>query len=67
MQPEGKLDLDKMAQRVQNLFKFERFYDQMVKQRLAITKCIIELADPLESYGLFKRRVKRNSMFEDMW
>lgn len=29
MQSKGELDLNKMAQRVSNLFKFKKFYDQM--------------------------------------
>lgn len=45
---EGEPDLDLMAQQVQKLFKFRKFYVQMdfgVEQRLAITKVIIKLAD----------------------
>lgn len=41
-----------MAQREQNLFRLENFYDQMdftPKQRLLITKAIIERTDPLEA------------------
>lgn len=29
MQPDGEPNLDKMAQRVQNLFKCKHFYNQM--------------------------------------
>lgn len=46
MQPEGELDLDKIAQHVQNLFKFMNFYDQMdfnAEQCLASSKAIVEL------------------------
>lgn len=44
-------DLNKMAQRAQNFFKFKYFYDQMdfnLQQRLAMTKSIIELPYPEE-------------------
>lgn len=52
-------NLDKMAERVQHLFKFNHFYDQMVfnmEQRLDISKSIIQLTDPSESCELVKRR-----------
>lgn len=48
MQLEGDPNVDKMAQQVQNLFKFSDFYDQMnfnPEQRSAMTKAIIKLSD----------------------
>lgn len=47
-QPKGKPYLDRMAQQMQNFFKFKNFYDQMDfsgHQRLAIRKAITELND----------------------
>lgn len=35
------------------------------KQRLAITKSIIELTDPSGNYGLVKRRLRKNDRFDD--
>lgn len=46
--PKFELDLDMMAQQVQNLFNFRNFYvlmDLTAEQRLAITKAIIEVTD----------------------
>lgn len=56
---EGELDLDRIAQQVQNLFKFRNFYDHMnfnAQQRLAITKAIIELIDSFGGSDLTQRR-----------
>lgn len=47
-QPKGEPDLDCLAQQVQNLLKFQNFYDRMdlsADQCLTITKAIIELTD----------------------
>lgn len=49
---EGEPDPDGMAQKVDNLFKFKKCYDQMdfnIEQRLAITKDIIKLIDPSDA------------------
>lgn len=64
MQTEGDSDL-KMAQQVKNLFKFKHQMDFNPKQKLAITKSIIEFTDLLESYDLFGNRSRRNNRFED--
>lgn len=67
-QPEDEPDLDQRALKVQELFKFKSFYDQMdfiSKQRLAITKAIVELTDSMESANLFERRLGKNNRFED--
>lgn len=61
MQTEGEPDLDKMAQRMQNLFKFIYFYDYMdfnPEERLAMTKSIIEVIDPSGKCGLVEIRSK---------
>lgn len=42
--PVGEPDLDMMAQRVHNLFKFKNFYDQM-KFSLKLCLAIIKLPD----------------------
>lgn len=68
MQSNGEPKLDKMALKVKSLFKFKHLYDQMdfnPDQRLAITKSIKELTDPLENHGLIKSRSRRNSKFKD--
>lgn len=59
MQFQGEPDLNKMAQWVQNLFKFKNLYDQMdfhLEQRLAIMKAIIELTDPPRNSNLVESR-----------
>lgn len=41
MRPEGESDLEKMDERVEHLFKFKIFYDQMdfsLEQRLVIAR-----------------------------
>lgn len=46
--PKGELDFDRMAQHVQNFFKFKNFYDQMdfnAHLCLVITEAIIQLTD----------------------
>lgn len=56
--PEVELELDRMAQQVQNLFKFRNFYNQMhldPDQGLA-SKVIIELTDLSGGFDLIKRR-----------
>lgn len=68
MQPDGKIDLDKMAQRVQGLFKLTKFYDHInftPEQRFAITKSTIELTDLSGSSSLAENRSSRKNMFED--
>lgn len=68
MQLEGESNLDKMAHRLQNVFKFRHVYDQIdfsPEQRLAITKAILKLANPSESCGLDEKRLKRSNRFED--
>lgn len=62
MQHEGEPDIDRIAQWVQNLFKFKHYYDQMdfsPKQRLAISKSIIQLTDPSGSYGFVENRPRK--------
>lgn len=61
-------DLDQKALKVQELFKFKSFYDQMdfsSKQRLATTKAILELTDSTEIVNFFERRIGKNIWFED--
>lgn len=58
VKPESEPKLNRMDQRVQNLFKFKQFYDQMdfnSNQRLAITKVIIELTGSSGGSGLAQR------------
>lgn len=67
-QSEEEVDLDQRALKVQELFKFKSFYDQIdfnFKQRLAITKAIMELTNPMENIILVEGRTKKNSRFED--
>lgn len=67
-QPEVEPDLDQRALKVQELFKFKSFYDQMdfsSKQRLAITKTIMELTESTESANLVEGRLEKNNRFED--
>lgn len=57
MQSQSEPDLDKMAQRVQSLVKFNHFYDHInfnPKQRLAIKKKVIELTNPSRAMALSK-------------
>lgn len=57
--PPKEPNLDRMAERVQNLFEFKQFYNQVdfsMEDRFSITKCIFELTDPSESYKLIKKR-----------
>lgn len=64
---EGVPDLNNMGERVQHLYKFKHFYDQMdfnPEQRLAITKSIIELTDPSESCDLVEGRSRCRSRFD---
>lgn len=59
MQPEGKPNPDRIAQLLQNLFRFINFYDQVdfsLEQRLSIIKAIIELTDPSGSPSLAENR-----------
>lgn len=63
-QPEVEQDLDQRTLKVQELFKFKSVYDQMdfnSKQRLAITKAILELKDSTESVNFVERRTRKNS------
>lgn len=65
---EAKPNLDKMVERVQHLFKFKHFFDQMgfsSEQRLAITKSIIELTYSSESSEMVQRRSRSNHRFND--
>lgn len=58
VKPESEPKLNRMDQRVQNLFKFKQFYDQMdfnSNQRLAITKVIIDLIGSSGGSGLAQR------------
>lgn len=58
--PEGKPDLDRMAQQVENLFKTRSFYNQMdltAEQHLVIAKAIIELTDPSGGSALADKRL----------
>lgn len=67
-QPEVEPDLDQRMQKVQGLFKFKSFYDQMdfnSEQILAIRKAIIELTDYSKSLNLDEKKPRRNSRFED--
>lgn len=67
-QPEDEQDRDRRALKVQKLFKFKSFYDQMdfnSKQRLAITKAIMELTNFTEDVNLIEKRTKKNNRFED--
>lgn len=69
MQPEDEPDLEKMAHRVQNLFKFKSFYDYIdfsLEQRLAIIKAIIMLTDPSGSSNIVERRSRRNNSLRTM-
>lgn len=64
---EGEPNLDMMAQRAENLFKFKNFYDQMdisPEECLAITKAIIELINPSRGSGLIKRKSQGGDKFE---
>lgn len=69
--PEGakaEPNLDKMTKKVQHLHKSKRFYEQIEfnsEQKLAITKSIIKLTDPIESCQLVERRSRRRSRFDD--
>lgn len=68
MKHEGDLDLDQMTQRLQNLFKFKNFYDQVDfnrEQMLTIMKAIIELTNMLGSSNLVESRTRRNNKFDD--
>lgn len=56
---EDEPDLDIMAHRVQSLFKFKHFYNQIdfsLEQRLAIAKTTFEPTDPSGSYGFVENR-----------
>lgn len=58
-QPEGKPTPDRIAELLQNLFKFRNFYDQMdfsLGKWLVIIKAIIELTDPSKSLDLTENR-----------
>lgn len=61
MKPEGEFDLDKMTLRVQNLFRFKHFYDQMdfIQSKLAITKSITELTNPSGNCSLIENRSRK--------
>lgn len=62
-QPEDEEDLDQRASKVQGLFKFKNFYDQMdlnLKQRIAITKAIMKLTDSTEGVT-FLRKILRET------
>lgn len=68
MQREGDPDLNKMAQRVQNLIKLKKFYDQIdfrPEQRVAITKATIELTHPLGSSGLVENRSRSSNRIKN--
>lgn len=68
MMSESNLDLDRMAQHVQNLFKLKNFYDEMdfdAGRGFAIMKEIIELTDPLGGLGSDKKATCGGRRFED--
>lgn len=54
--PEGELELDHMAQQVQNLFKSRNVYARWIstQQRLGITKIIIQLTNSSEAQAFFR-------------
>lgn len=67
-QSEDEQDLDQRALKVQELFKFKSFYDQMdfnSKQRLAITKAIMELTNSTEDMNLIEKTTGKNNRFEN--
>lgn len=50
------------------LIQIKNLYDQRnfsPEERLAITKAVIELADPLKNSNLDESRLRRNNNFED--
>lgn len=66
MQPEGKPNLDSIAQRVKSLFKFKSFYDHMYfNPEQNINNAIIKLTDPSRRSGLVESKLRRNSRFAD--
>lgn len=67
-QLEDEEDLDQRVSKVQGLFKFKSFYNQMdfdSKQRVAITKAIMKLANSREGVNLVEKRTGKNNRFED--
>lgn len=67
-QPEEESDLDQRALKVQELFKFNSFYNQMdfsPRQRLAITKAIMDLTGSTERVNFVEKRAGKNNRFED--
>lgn len=68
MMSESNLDLDRIAQHVQNSFKLKNFYVGMdfdAGRGLAIMKEIIELTDSLGGLGSDKKATCRGRRFED--